>query len=71
MDIVRPYRKKRSEFGRHCEFENCESETIIDRKPEEDIAELYILQNPCMVGVQCASEMNEHKVLSKKTSCLS
>lgn len=63
MDIVHVYRKKRREFGRHCDFEASECEIIIDKKPEEEIATQYILQNPFPMAVQCVPDMNEHKVI--------
>ena len=67
MEIVYVYTKKRSEFGRQCNFSDRPAELHFDVPPVEKLAQDYIERNPCNVGSQCVPEMSEHEVLSKET----
>ena len=62
MEIVYVYTKKRSEFGRQCNFSDRPAELHFDVAPDEKLVHDYIERNPCNVGIQCVSEMSEHEV---------
>lgn len=62
MEIVYVYTKKRSEFGRQCNFSDRPAELHFDVAPDEKILHDYIERNPCNVGIQCVAEMSEHEV---------
>ena len=62
MEIVYVYTKKRSEFGRQCNFSDRPAELHFDVPPVEKLAQDYIERNPCNVGSQCVPEMSEHEV---------
>ena len=62
MEIVYVYTKKRSEFGRQCNFADRQAELHVDILPDEKLACDYIERNPCDTGIQCSQEMSEHEV---------
>jgi len=62
MEIVYVYTKKRSEFGRQCNFSDRQAELHVDIPPDEILVQDYIERNPCHVGIQCVQEMSEHEV---------
>lgn len=62
MEIVYVYTKKRSEFGRQCNFGDRQAELHVDILPDEKLAADFIERNPCHVGIQCVPEMSEHEV---------
>ena len=62
MEIVYVYTKKRSEFGRQCNFSDRPAELHFDVAPDEKLLTEYIERNPCNVGIQCVAEMSEHEV---------
>ena len=62
MEIVYVYTKKRSEFGRQCNFTDRPAELHFDVPPDEKVLHDYIERNPCNVGIQCVAEMSEHEV---------
>ena len=66
MEIVYVYTKKRSEFGRQCNFSDRQAELHVDIPPDEKLANDYIERNPCDTGIQCGQEMSEHEVMGKK-----
>lgn len=69
MEIVYVYTKKRSEFGRQCNFSDRQAELHVDIAPDEKLLQDYIEKNPCDTGIQCVQEMSEHEVL-KENSCI-
>lgn len=74
MEIVYVYTKKRSEFGRQCNFSDRQAELHVDIAPDEKLLQDYIEKNPCDTGIQCVQEMSEHEVLKEiypliKTLC--
>ena len=62
MEIVYVYVKKRSEFGKQCNFTDRQAELNIDIPPNPELAELYVERNPVDMGVQCSTSMSEHEV---------
>lgn len=58
------YTKKRSEFGRQCNFSDRPAELHVDIAPNPSIAQEYIERNPVDIGLQCVQEMSEHEVCS-------
>ncbi|XP_065676617.1 dynein intermediate chain 3, ciliary-like [Hydra vulgaris] len=66
MEIVYVYTKKRSEFGRQCNFTDRQAELHVDIFPDEKLACNYVHRNPCHVGIQCITEMSEHEVNTKR-----
>jgi dynein intermediate chain 2 len=62
MQINHEYKKKRKEFGRHCDFETTECEAIVDFKVNAEYQSRYLQRNPIDMGVQCAPELSEHFV---------
>lgn len=66
MEIVYVYTKKRSEFGRQCNFSDRPAELHFDVAPDEKLVHDYIERNPCNVGIQCVSEMSEHEVNTER-----
>lgn len=56
------YTKKRSEFGRQCNFSDRQAELHVDIAPDEKLLHDYIEKNPCDTGIQCVQEMSEHEV---------
>lgn len=68
MEIVYVYTKKRSEFGRQCNFSDRQAELHVDIAPDEKLLQDYIEKNPCDTGIQCVQEMSEHEVLKENSS---
>lgn len=62
MEIQYVYTKKRSEFGRQCNFSDRPAELHVDIAPNPSIAQEYIERNPVDIGLQCVQEMSEHEV---------
>ncbi|XP_006034869.1 dynein intermediate chain 2, axonemal [Alligator sinensis] len=62
MEIVYVYVKKRSEFGRPCNFSDRLAETSVDILPDPTLAAHFIERDPVDTSVQCASDMSEHEV---------
>ncbi|KAM6951521.1 dynein axonemal intermediate chain 2 [Aplochiton taeniatus] len=66
MEIVYVYTKKRSEFGRQCNFSDRPSELHVDIIPDPSIAANFMEKDPCDVPIQCAQEMSEHEVNTER-----
>lgn len=66
MEIVYVYTKKRSEFGRQCNFSDRQAELHVDIAPDEKLLQDYIEKNPCDTGIQCVQEMSEHEVNTER-----
>ncbi|EDO40075.1 predicted protein [Nematostella vectensis] len=66
MEIVYVYTKKRSEFGRQCNFSDRQAELHVDIAPDEKMLQDYIEKNPCDTGIQCVQEMSEHEVNTER-----
>uniref|UniRef100_A0A671KTC3 Dynein, axonemal, intermediate chain 2b n=1 Tax=Sinocyclocheilus anshuiensis TaxID=1608454 RepID=A0A671KTC3_9TELE len=66
MEIVYVYTKKRSEFGRQCNFSDRPAELHVDILPDTSLAANFTVRDPCNVTVQCAKEMSEHEVNTER-----
>uniref|UniRef100_A0A8D0HAC9 Uncharacterized protein n=1 Tax=Sphenodon punctatus TaxID=8508 RepID=A0A8D0HAC9_SPHPU len=66
MEIVYVYVKKRSEFGRQCNFSDRPAEINVDIQPDPEQILNYIERNPVDTGVQCAGDMSEHEVNTER-----
>lgn len=62
MEIVYAYVKKRSEFGKQCNFSDRQAELNIDIPPNPELAEQFVERNPVDTGSQCSTSMSEHEV---------
>ncbi|CAE1300154.1 DNAI2 [Acanthosepion pharaonis] len=60
MEIVYVYTKKRSEFGRQCNFTDRLAELHVDIPPDPYLAKEFVERNPVHRGIQCVPEMSEH-----------
>lgn len=60
------YTKKRSEFGRQCNFSDRPAELHVDILPDPSQMDNYIERNPCDNPTQCAQEMSEHEVNTER-----
>ncbi|XP_056101402.1 dynein axonemal intermediate chain 2 [Rhinichthys klamathensis goyatoka] len=66
MEIVYVYTKKRSEFGRQCNFSDRPAELHVDILPDPSLAANFTVRDPCNVTMQCAEEMSEHEVNTER-----
>uniref|UniRef100_A0A674JT24 Dynein axonemal intermediate chain 2 n=1 Tax=Terrapene triunguis TaxID=2587831 RepID=A0A674JT24_9SAUR len=66
MEIVYVYVKKRSEFGRQCNFSDRPAETNVDIQPDPSQARNFIERDPIDAAIQCASDMSEHEVNTER-----
>ena len=66
MEIVYVYTKKRSEFGRQCNFTDRAAELHVDIVPDPTLMDNYIEKNPVDRPVQCSQEMSEHEVNTER-----
>ncbi|XP_037666008.1 dynein intermediate chain 2, axonemal isoform X2 [Choloepus didactylus] len=66
MEIVYVYVKKRSEFGKQCNFSDRQAELNIDIPPNPDLAEQFIERNPVDTGIQCSASMSEHEANTER-----
>ena len=62
MEIVYVYTKKRSEFGRQCNFADRPAELHVDITPNPSLMSNFVERNPVDRGIQCAQMMSEHDV---------
>ncbi|XP_033755651.1 dynein intermediate chain 3, ciliary-like [Pecten maximus] len=66
MEIVYVYTKKRSEFGRQCNFSDRPAELHVDIIPDATQADNFIERNPVDNGLQHVQEMSEHEVNTER-----
>ncbi|KAJ8390760.1 hypothetical protein AAFF_G00101400 [Aldrovandia affinis] len=66
MEIVYVYTKRRSEFGRQCNFSDRPAELHVDILPDPSLAANFIERDPCDVPLQCSQEMSEHEVNTER-----
>ncbi|XP_006886454.1 PREDICTED: dynein intermediate chain 2, axonemal [Elephantulus edwardii] len=66
MEIVYVYVKKRSEFGKQCNFSDHQAELNIDIPPNPELAEQFVERNPVDKGVQCSTSMSEHEANTER-----
>ncbi|XP_012384708.2 dynein axonemal intermediate chain 2 isoform X1 [Dasypus novemcinctus] len=66
MEIVYVYVKKRSEFGKQCNFSDRQAELNIDIPPNPELAEQFMERNPVDTGVQCSTSMSEHEANTER-----
>ncbi|XP_028935447.1 dynein intermediate chain 2, axonemal [Ornithorhynchus anatinus] len=66
MEIVYVYVKKRSEFGKQCNFSDRQAELNVDIAPNPELALHFIERNPVDTGIQCSQEMSEHEVNTER-----
>ncbi|BFZ03253.1 hypothetical protein BsWGS_06292 [Bradybaena similaris] len=66
MEIVYVYTKKRSEFGRQCNFSDRIAELHVDIPPDDSMLQDFIERNPIDIGIQSVAEMSEHEVNTER-----
>ncbi|XP_015425985.1 PREDICTED: dynein intermediate chain 2, axonemal [Myotis davidii] len=66
MEIVYVYVKKRSEFGKQCNFSDRQAELHIDIPPNPELAEQFMERNPVDTGIQCSTSMSEHEANTER-----
>ncbi|KAM4662025.1 dynein axonemal intermediate chain 2 [Discoglossus pictus] len=66
MEIVYVYLRKRSEFGRQCNFSDRPAELHVDILPDPVQASNYIERNPCDIAIQCSYNMSEHEANTER-----
>ncbi|XP_027482084.1 dynein intermediate chain 2, axonemal isoform X2 [Zalophus californianus] len=66
MEIVYVYVKKRSEFGKQCNFSDRQAELNIDIPPNPELAEQFVERNPVDTGIQCSTSMSEHEANTER-----
>ncbi|OWK14462.1 hypothetical protein Celaphus_00001670, partial [Cervus elaphus hippelaphus] len=66
MEIVYVYVKKRSEFGKQCNFSDRQAELNIDIPPNPELAEQFVERNPVDSGIQCSTSMSEHEANTER-----
>lgn len=66
MEIAHVYTRKRSEFGRHCNFSDCPAKVCVDIQPDPSLADNFVLRNPVDACVQHGSEMSEHEANTER-----
>ncbi|KAB1264924.1 Dynein intermediate chain 2; axonemal, partial [Camelus dromedarius] len=66
MEIVYVYVKKRSEFGKQCNFSDRQAELNIDIPPSPQLAEQFVERNPVDTGIQCSTSMSEHEANTER-----
>lgn len=62
MEIVHVYTKKRSEFGKQCNFSDRPAELHVDILPDPSLLDNFIERDPVDNGIQCVQMMSEHEV---------
>ncbi|NWI18554.1 DNAI2 protein, partial [Crypturellus soui] len=66
MEIVYVYTKKRSDFGRPCNFSERAAEVAVDIAPDPGAAAAFVARNPVDAHVQHTSDMSEHEVNTER-----
>ncbi|XP_072208070.1 dynein axonemal intermediate chain 2 [Excalfactoria chinensis] len=66
MEIVHVYSRKRSEFGRYCNFSDSPAKVCVDIQPDPSLADNFVLRNPVDACVQHGSEMAEHEANTER-----
>lgn len=66
MEITYVYTKKRSEFGKQCNFTDKNADLTIDISPDPEVQKQFIQINPVDKKIQCSKEMSEHEINTKK-----
>lgn len=64
MEIVHVYTKKRSEFGKQCNFSDRPAELHVDILPDPSLLDNFIERDPVDNGIQCVQMMSEHEVIT-------
>ncbi|NWV26666.1 DNAI2 protein, partial [Origma solitaria] len=66
MEIKLEYTRKRSEFGRPCNFTDWPAEVTVDIQPDPSLADDFIPQDPVDFALQQAPEMALHEVNTER-----
>ncbi|XP_039085684.1 dynein intermediate chain 2, axonemal isoform X2 [Hyaena hyaena] len=66
MEIVYVYVKRRSEFGKQCNFSDRQAELNINILPNPELAEQFVERNPVDTGTQCSTSMSEHEANTER-----
>ena len=61
MPIEYQYTKKRSEFGKHCNFTQCDK-IEVDIKPDNALMQNFVRINPVSQGTQQSKGYASHEV---------
>ncbi|NXQ85387.1 DNAI2 protein, partial [Nyctibius grandis] len=62
MEITYVYTRRRSDFGRPCNFSDRPATVTVDILPDPSMADAFVLRNPVHTSVQHVSDMSEHEV---------
>ncbi|EDV28257.1 uncharacterized protein TRIADDRAFT_20628 [Trichoplax adhaerens] len=66
MEIVYVYTKKRSEFGKQCQFSDRPAELLVDIQPDSSLLNNFVEKSPVDTGIQSVPEMSEHEVNTER-----
>ncbi|XP_005412284.1 PREDICTED: dynein intermediate chain 2, axonemal isoform X1 [Chinchilla lanigera] len=66
MEIVYVYLKKRSEFGKQCNFSDRPADLNVDIPPNPELAAQFVERNPVDTGIQCSVSMSEHEANTER-----
>nr|CAH8870534.1 unnamed protein product [Trichobilharzia regenti] len=66
MEISYVYAKRRSEFGRQCNFSDKNAELLVEILPDVDVSHKFVEMNPIDKGVQSSQEMSEHEANTER-----
>ena len=62
MEIQYVYSKRRSEFGRQCNFYDRPVEVHCNIPADEEVSAKFISRNPVDNEIQCDQQLAEHEV---------
>eukprot|EP00753_Platysulcus_tardus_P013920 PLAT3915.2.p1 GENE.PLAT3915.2~~PLAT3915.2.p1 ORF type:complete len:615 (+),score=308.80 PLAT3915.2:91-1935(+) len=66
MEVAYLYSTRRSEFGKHCYFEDT-APRVLESIPVTDLYDDdYIMKNPCTVTLDTTKDMSEHEVNTER-----
>ncbi|XP_018644483.1 axonemal dynein intermediate chain, putative [Schistosoma mansoni] len=66
MEASYVYARKRSEFGRQCNFSDKNAEILIEILPDAELFQNFVEMNPVDKGIQVSQEMSEHEVNTER-----
>lgn len=64
MEAFYSYEKRRSDFGRPCQFDDFES-TILESRDSHEDGKPYIIQNPCVINLDTTEDQSFSTVTTK------
>eukprot|EP00562_Extubocellulus_spinifer_P031720 CAMPEP_0178723246 /NCGR_PEP_ID=MMETSP0699-20121125/25442_1 /TAXON_ID=265572 /ORGANISM="Extubocellulus spinifer, Strain CCMP396" /LENGTH=590 /DNA_ID=CAMNT_0020374309 /DNA_START=76 /DNA_END=1848 /DNA_ORIENTATION=- len=66
MEVAYIYTKARSEFGKHCQFEDGETQVIESILPTDEYDSNYVQRNPCTKSVSTVPQVSETEVNTER-----